>query len=91
MTDLTLLLEAFRRNARVNDTLTAALTPEEFSLTDGRGGWTVERHLRHMAGFRVGWLGRGGTRALQGGFLVSVSSGRWGSPRLGVASGRAWR
>lgn len=42
-------------------------------------------------GFRVGWLGRGGTRALQGGFLVSVSSGRWGSPRLGAASGRAWR
>ena len=38
MTVLTLLLEAFRRNARVNDTLIAALTPEEFALTDGRGG-----------------------------------------------------
>ncbi|MCD0176592.1 damage-inducible protein DinB [Deinococcus sp. 14RED07] len=54
--DLTLLLEAFRRNARVNDALIAALTPGEFALSDGHGGWTVERHLRHMATFRVGWL-----------------------------------
>lgn len=56
MTELGLLLESFRRNGRVNDAVLAALTPADFGLSDGRGGWTVERHLRHMAGFRVGWL-----------------------------------
>ncbi|MFC4640440.1 DinB family protein [Deinococcus hohokamensis] len=56
MTSLDLLLESFRRNARVNAALLSALTPTDFELSDGRGGWTVERHLRHMAGFRVGWL-----------------------------------
>ena len=51
-----LTLESFRRNARVNQFLLEALTPEDFALSDGQGGWTIERHLRHMAGFRVGWL-----------------------------------
>lgn len=56
MTDLTLLLEAFRRNGRVNQFLLDALGDADYELSDGRGGWTVGRHLRHMAGFRVGWL-----------------------------------
>lgn len=56
MNELDLLLESFRRNGRVNGVLLEALTPADFGLSDGRGGWTVERHLRHMAGFRVGWL-----------------------------------
>lgn len=56
MSDLDFLLESFRRNARVNQAVLAALTPEDFALSDGRGGWTIERHLRHMTGFRVGWL-----------------------------------
>ena len=56
MTDLTLLHESFRRNGRVNEFLLAALSGADFDLSDGRGGWTVGRHLRHMAGFRVGWL-----------------------------------
>ncbi|MBZ9713461.1 DinB family protein [Deinococcus multiflagellatus] len=56
MADLSLPLETFRRNARVNAALLGALTPDDYALSDGRGGWTVERHLRHMAGFRVGWL-----------------------------------
>ncbi|BDP40564.1 damage-inducible protein DinB [Deinococcus aetherius] len=56
MNELSLLLESFRRNGRVNGTLLDALTPADFELSDGRGGWTVERHLRHMAAFRVGWL-----------------------------------
>ena len=55
MSDLDFLLESFRRNARVNQAVLAALTPEDFALSDGRGGWTIERHLRHLAGFRVGW------------------------------------
>lgn len=56
MNELDLLLESFRRNGRVNEAVLAALTPADLGLSDGRGGWTVERHLRHMAGFRVGWL-----------------------------------
>lgn len=56
MTNLDLLLESFRRNSRVNEFLFAHLTPQDYELSDGRGGWTVGRHLRHMAGFRVGWL-----------------------------------
>ena len=54
-----LLLESFKRNGRVNQALLDALTPADFALSDGRGGWTVwtvEKHLRHMAGFRLGWL-----------------------------------
>lgn len=52
-------MESFKRNGRVNQALLDALTPADFALSDGRGGWTVwtvEKHLRHMAGFRVGWL-----------------------------------
>jgi uncharacterized damage-inducible protein DinB len=56
MPDLTLPLETFRRNARVNAVLLAALTPDDFGLSDGRGGWTVGKHLTHMAGFRADWL-----------------------------------
>ncbi|PNY81199.1 DinB family protein [Deinococcus koreensis] len=56
MTDLTLLLESFRRNARVNAFLLEALTPADYDLSDGRGGMTVAQTLRHMASFRVGWL-----------------------------------
>ncbi|GAA5440688.1 hypothetical protein ACFQDE_09200 [Deinococcus caeni] len=50
MTDLTLTLEAFALNARVNDFLIAALTPREFALTDGRGGWTVEPRVSTFLG-----------------------------------------
>ncbi|MFC4426817.1 DinB family protein [Deinococcus navajonensis] len=56
MTIPDLLLESFRRNGRVNQVLLDALNPPDLDLSDGRGGWTIERHLRHMAGFRVGWL-----------------------------------
>ncbi len=56
MTDLTLLHESFRRNGRVNGFLLGALNDADFDLSDGQDGWTVEKHLRHMAGFRVGWL-----------------------------------
>ena len=56
MTDLTLLLESFHRNARVNTVVLDALKPEEYDLSDGKGGQTVAQILRHMAGFRVGWL-----------------------------------
>ncbi|WP_295823613.1 DinB family protein [uncultured Deinococcus sp.] len=56
MTDLTLLLDSFRRNARVNAAVLAAVKPDEYDLTDGKGGQSVAQILRHMAGFRVGWL-----------------------------------
>jgi uncharacterized damage-inducible protein DinB len=56
MTDLSLLHESFARNGRVNAFLLGALSDADFAVSDGRGGWTVEQHLRHMARFRVGWL-----------------------------------
>lgn len=56
MSDLILPTESFRRNARVNEALLAALTPPDLALGDGRGGWTVGEHLGHLAGFRLGWL-----------------------------------
>ena len=56
MSELVFLLESFHLNARVNRALLDALTPTDFDLNDRQGGWTVERHLRHMASFRVGWL-----------------------------------
>ena len=56
MTDLSLLLESFRRNGRVNQTLLDALTPADLDLSDGKGGWTLGKHLGHLADFRPGWL-----------------------------------
>ncbi|WP_019011309.1 DinB family protein [Deinococcus aquatilis] len=56
MSQIDFLLESFHRNARVNEVLFEALAPGDFVLSDGLGGWTVERHLRHMARFRSGWL-----------------------------------
>ena len=56
MTIPDLLLESFRRNARVNDTLLQALTPADLDLADGRGGWSLGQHLGHIADFRRGWL-----------------------------------
>lgn len=51
-----LLLESFRRNARVNGFLLDHLTTEDFSLSDGKGGDTVLQLLSHMASSRGGWL-----------------------------------
>lgn len=56
MTDLTLPLEAFALNARVNEFLLDRLTPDDLSLSDGRGGMTVARMLSHMGASRGGWL-----------------------------------
>lgn len=56
MTDLTLTLEAFALNARVNDFLIGRLTPDDLNVSDGRGGMTVARMLSHMGASRGGWL-----------------------------------
>lgn len=56
MSELSFLLESFKRNGRVNGFLFKSLSDADYDLSDGRGGWTVGGHLRHMAGFRVGWL-----------------------------------
>lgn len=70
-----LLLEAYRRNGRVNAALLSALTPADFDLSDGRGGWTVGQHLGHLALFRVGWLGLISPADAQG--LPEVVEGDW--------------
>lgn len=56
MTELGLLLEAFKRNARVNEFLLDHLTDEDLTLSDGQGGMTVAQMLSHMGVSRGGWL-----------------------------------
>lgn len=56
MTNLDVLLEAMRRNARVNEFLLDHLRDEDLSLSDGKGGMTVAQMLSHMGVSRGGWL-----------------------------------
>ena len=56
-TDPGLAFEAFERNAEVNAALLQALTDADLHVPDGRGGWSVGKHLGHLAEFRSGWLG----------------------------------
>ncbi|AAF09651.1 DinB family protein [Deinococcus radiodurans] len=74
-TNIDLLLESFRRNGRVNDTLLAALTPADLDLSDGRGGWTVGQHLGHLAHFRPGWLSAISPADAEG--IPDVIEGTW--------------
>lgn len=73
MAELDLLLESFRRNARVNTFLLDALTPADLALSDGHGGWTVGHHLEHLANFRVGWLSAMTPRHAEG--LTQLNAG----------------
>lgn len=54
--NLDLLLESFKRNARVNELLLNALSDEDLALSDGKGGMTVAHMLSHMGASRGGWL-----------------------------------
>lgn len=56
MTNLDLLLEAMRRNARVNEFLLSNLTDADLTLSDSQGGMTVAQMLSHMGASRGGWL-----------------------------------
>ena len=56
MTDLTLLQESFRRNARVNAFLLDELTDADLARSDGQGGMTVAQMFSHMGASRGGWL-----------------------------------
>lgn len=75
MTNLGLLLESFRRNGRVNAFLLGALTDADLDLSDGRGGWTLGKHLGHLAHFRPGWLSVISPPHAEG--LPSVLDGDW--------------
>lgn len=54
--DLSVLFEAFRRNARVNAFVLDALTDDDLKRSDGQGGMTVAQMLSHMGASRGGWL-----------------------------------
>lgn len=56
--EVALLLESFKRNGRVNEAVLSALSEEDFSISDGQGGWSIGQHLGHLAEFRYGWLSR---------------------------------
>lgn len=49
------ILLAFERNARVNAALLAGLADEDLGFA--AGGWSIGKHLCHLASFRRGWLG----------------------------------
>lgn len=55
-TDMSLLLESFERNARVNRVVIESIAEEEWELSDGRGGRSVGQLLGELAEFRYGWL-----------------------------------
>lgn len=62
MSDVDLLIEAFRRNGRVNDVLLSAVTEADFDLSDGQGGMSVGQLLEHLAGVRKVYLNRVGSK-----------------------------
>lgn len=62
MSETALLLEAFRRNARVNEVLLHALSPADLNLSDEQGGMSVGEQLEHLIGARKLYLNRIGSR-----------------------------
>lgn len=62
MREVSLLLEAFRRNARVNEALLDMLSPSDLSFSDGQGGMSIGEHLEHLIGGRKLYLNRVGSR-----------------------------
>ncbi len=49
------ILLAFERNSRVNATMLATLDERDLEFAAG-GGWSIGKHLCHLASFRYGWL-----------------------------------
>lgn len=62
MSELGLLVEAFRRNGRVNDLLLSAVTEADFGISDGQGGMSIGQLLEHLAGVRKVHLNRVGAK-----------------------------
>lgn len=49
------ILLAFERNTRVNAAMLAGIADEDLTFAAG-GGWSICKHLCHLASFRLGWL-----------------------------------
>lgn len=49
------ILLAFERNSRVNAALLAAMGDSDLQFSAG-GGWSIGKHLCHLAHFRLRWL-----------------------------------
>ena len=49
------ILLAFERNTRVNAAMLASIAAEDLGFAAG-GGWSICKHLCHLASFRLGWL-----------------------------------
>jgi uncharacterized damage-inducible protein DinB len=54
--ELTLILEAFERNARVNRAVLATLEMPMLDHEDGMGGFSIGQHLADIVSFRRSWL-----------------------------------
>jgi uncharacterized damage-inducible protein DinB len=55
--ELTVVLEAFERNARVNRAVLATLDAAQLRYDDGMGGYSVGQHLADIVSFRGDKLG----------------------------------
>ena len=54
--ELTLVFEAFERNARVNRAVLATLDMPNLNVDDGMGGFSIGQHLADIVSFRRSWL-----------------------------------
>jgi uncharacterized damage-inducible protein DinB len=54
--ELTLLLESFDRNGRLNREMLDAIPFSDLDLSDGQGGRSIGQLLGELAAFRHGWL-----------------------------------
>ena len=78
MTDLTLLQESFRRNARVNAVLLDDLTDADLARSDGQGGMTVAQMFSHMGASRGGWLAEMSPEYAASTFALTGGKSIWG-------------
>ncbi|AWN24542.1 damage-inducible protein DinB [Deinococcus irradiatisoli] len=75
-----LIAESFARNGRVNVAVIAALSEADLDLEDGAGGWTLGKHLGHLADFRKSWLSNISPPHAEG--LPEVLRGNWSNFEL---------
>ena len=81
MNETKLLLDAFRRNARVNEVLLNALSPADLEFSDGQDGMSVGEHLEHLIGGRKNYLNRVGSRCAE---QITVTTGEGDQPHWTV-------
>jgi uncharacterized damage-inducible protein DinB len=78
--EISLLLQSFERNGRVNSAVLNAISEQDLELNDGQGGWNIGQHIGHQAEFRYGWLSQ--ISPIHAEKIPSVADTVEGHPRL---------